>query len=381
MAASTSAAPLRTRTWATVNPNLGTYRQVIAAHLETAVRALGPRSSSAGLIDELNSILGPWVDQPVETIDGHTSYVGNDTAPVELSFAFSLAGVRTRVLFEPLDTSGPMPRGEHRAHVRRLAAHLGSAVQRLDEIADLFLPDRPAAGPFALMHALESPPLDAPGTAPLHKVYLNPAATGQPTTDVVGAAMSRLGLGAQWDGLVDRLGVARLRSPAHQPVLFGLDLTDTSDARVKVYLRHSGCGVEEIERVSLASQERHHGRSAEIARTVSATPMEFWTKAPLTCCSFRTNEPTPSVTVHCPLEPNLPNDEVACRRVEEVLTISGINSAQFTSLARAVCGTEPQASRRLSWLGYKDPDAPVVNVYVGLDGTGGQGRAGDVHES
>ncbi|ANN16045.1 hypothetical protein SD37_10600 [Amycolatopsis orientalis] len=267
-----------------------------------------------------------------------------------------------RLLFEPLDTRQAHEAG-HR-FVERLNKILGIDVSRFHLVADLF-PGSPSAGSFSM---LCSAALRVGGT-PLFKVYVNPA-VGEPRPhQVIGEAMSRLGLSAQWAFVAEHLRDG-LGSLEQEIALFALDLGDSPEARVKIYLRHSGCGAEQVERVARLAQDHQPDLFAKILDRLYGAPVDRLVKAPMTCLSFLGNHREPaSVTLYCPLDPNISDDAEASTRVVDLLEMSGIAPEPFGALATAISGADLAGGRRLSWVSYKQPADPVVTVYAGLDGS------------
>ncbi|GAA2714431.1 tryptophan dimethylallyltransferase family protein [Micromonospora olivasterospora] len=352
------------RTWAGLTHRPTTFRQLVEAHLASIRARLGQQHDLQVLFDEVSGVLGDWADRPIGAGARQTSFVGNDGSPVEFSFTFSPDGVRTRVLFEPGGAAAT--RSELERHLALLAARLGDGTRRLEAVADLFLGPAADPSPFLLLHALEAGHATAP---PLHKVYLNPAASGRPPLAVVREAMGRLGLGPAWERVEEHLGADRLGSPSYEPALVALDLVDRPVARVKVYLRHSQAGIDDIELVSRLGAGHRGGRYAELLGTLNPAPLAQWVKAPMTCLAFAADGTALTTTLYCPLDPNLPNDAVAGKRVTELLTRLGIGVEAFRSVAAAASGALPAASNRLSWIGFKEIGRPLVTVYVGLGGT------------
>ena len=359
----------RARTWANVDIDHPlTYRNVVGTHLELLSRTITPADeASPQRIEFLCSLLGAWADDPVERFDRYHSFVANDGSPVEFSFALTLSGTQARVLFEPLDAvpGAAAPRREGRRFVERLDEILNIDVRRFRRIADLF-DGAPPAGSFSMMCAAA---LSA-NEFPLFKVYLNPAIGPTPPHQVVGAAMERLGLDAQWNALGKHLGESVFETPNHEIALFALDLGDFPEAKVKLYLRHTGCGPEEVERVAALAPDYQPDLYAKILGRIYDSPVDTLTKAPMTCLSFLENRPEPaSVTLYCPLDPNIGTDAEASARIVDVLEMSGIAPDLFGATVTAISGSDLSGGHRLSWVSYKQPADPVVTVYAGLDGS------------
>lgn len=358
----------RARTWANVE-RFETYREIVAAHLR-AVHATVPTAAEtacAQQIDLVSSALGSWADEPVERFDHHHSFTANDGSPVEFSYAMSRSAAEARVLFEPLDTTQdpPLPRQAGRHFVDRLERVPGVEVDRYRRVVDLFA-GVPTTGDFSMLCSAEL----KPGKAPLFKAYLNPAIDRLAPHEVVGEAMSRLGLDAQWAMVADELGVSGPGRPRQKVALFALDLGNPHEARVKVYFRHTGGGTEEAEQIARLGQDYRPDLFAKIIDRCYGGSVDRLPKALMTCLAFRENqgEPDPA-TLYCPLDPNVGNDAEAVELVVNLLEMSGIGTDRFRTLATTISGTDPAAGRRLSWLSYKRPADPVVTIYAGLDGS------------
>ncbi|WP_198042835.1 MULTISPECIES: tryptophan dimethylallyltransferase family protein [Actinoalloteichus] len=343
-----------------------TYRDVVTAHLQLLAETIDPTiEAAASQAAVAGSLLGEWADEPVERFDDHHSFASNDGSPVEFSLAMTRSAAEARALFEPLNSASDpsSPRREGRRFVERLDEALNVDVHRFRLIADLF---DETSGTYSM---LGSAALKTGGT-PLFKVYLNPAARGLRPQQVVGEAMGRLGLSTQWEFLSERLGRDGFDRPQQEIALFALDLGDSPDARVKLYLRHSDCGPDEIERAASLARDYQPDAFTKILGRFYDDPVEHAAKAPITCLAYQGGGPEPaSATLYCPLDPNLDDDAEARTRVVDVLTMSGIAPDLFDDVVSAISGTDPSSGHRLSWMSCKRPADPVVTVYAGLGGT------------
>ncbi|WP_406862912.1 tryptophan dimethylallyltransferase family protein [Streptomyces sp. HUAS MG47] len=177
----------------------------------------------------LIAALGPVADRPLDLPAPDRSFLSDDHTPVEFSLSFEGSAPPTlRVLFEPGCGTGDLARGGRIGLevVRAMGERWGFGTERLDELADLFLPASPE-GAFALWCALE---LRA-GATPKLKVYLNPAANGaERSATTVREALHRLGHRHAFDAL----------PPGDRHLFFALDLGAWETPRVKVYLAHHG---------------------------------------------------------------------------------------------------------------------------------------------
>ncbi|WP_216898436.1 tryptophan dimethylallyltransferase family protein [Nocardia alni] len=354
----------RARTWANIHIDPPpTYRNIVATHLELLRRAIGPTDDAAvRQIELVCSLLGAWADEPVEQLDHYRSFVGNDGSPVEFSVAMTRSGAAARLLFEQL--GGPPPwRQEGAGFVERLHETLGLDVGRFRRIADLF-DGTPPPGSFSMMYGAALTTDDLP----LFKVYLNPAIGPMRPLRTVGAAMERLGLSAQWSHLNEYLEGGTFDWTHHEIGFFAMDLGAFPDARVKLYIRHTGCGPDEIERIAMLAPDHQPDLFTKILGRLYNGPIAV--KAPVSCLSFVEGRVAPAtITLHCPLDTNAADDAEAGARVTDVLEMSGIAPDLFGTLTSAISGADPAGGRRLSWMSYKRPADPVVTVYAGLDGS------------
>lgn len=324
--------------------------------------------SAARQLEILDSVLGAWSDASVKDFDRHHSFTANDGSPVEFSFAVSKASAAARVLFEPLDgVASPFSSmREGWAFAQRLGQVAGIDVGRFWRVKDLFS-GAGAGDSFSMLYSAE---LDARAEAPLFKVYLNPSLQGSAPARVVGAAMARLGMGEGWAALYRHLDRSTRGQDGPEIALFALDLGESPDARVKIYLRHAGCASAAIDQAARFAGDYQPGWFTEILYYLYGDGVARLTKPPMTCLAFTGNTiRTCSATLYCPLDPNLASDAVADTRISVVLDTVKIDPDIYRAAMRTICGSEMAGSNRLSWVSFKRPDDPVMTVYAGLDGS------------
>jgi Tryptophan dimethylallyltransferase len=327
-----------------------------------------PGGSAERQLEIVDSVLGAWSDARVEDFDRHHSFTANDGSPVEFSFAVSKASAAARVLFEPLDGSArPFSSArEGWAAAQRIRQVAGIDVGRFWRIKDLFSGAADGAS-FAMLYSAE---LDARAEVPLFKVYLNPSGQGSDPAKVVGAAMARLGMADRWAALYRHLDRSTRGQAGPEIALFALDLGDSPDARVKIYLRHAGCAAAEIDQAISFAGDHRPGWFTEILYCLYGDGVARLAKSPMTCLAFTENTiRTCSATLYCPLDPNLASDAVADTRIGAVLDTVRIDPGIYRVARHTICGSELAGSNRLSWVSFKRPDDPVMTVYAGLDGS------------
>jgi hypothetical protein len=366
---------MRFRPWPLAGDHVpATYGDLINTYFEGACRHLG--LSTAHLLPQakaLTSVIGDWAAAPISDLENYSSWVANNGAPLEFSVAHSASGVvGVRVLLEALrEPVTPLScQQEGHAFTLRLAEEFGVYLGRYLDIADLFRCEEPR-GPFSLMHAAA---LSPNGEPPLFKMYLNPGATGASPAAVAAEALRRLGFAEQWAAVVDHFRGGDLDAPEQEVALVGLDLTESQDARVKVYLRHTGVDAEGIDRAAAVAADHQEGVFTKVIGAIGGdVPVTSWEKAPMTCLAFRSQHTVPSsATLYCPLDPNIVNDEVSAERVSLLMAMAGADPALYRATVAAISGSNPRGLRRLSWVAYKNPAAPVCTLYAGLNSPGGE---------
>jgi hypothetical protein len=252
------------------------------------------------------------------------------------------------------------------AFAQRLEQVAGIDVGRLWSIKDVF--SSPAAGDsFSMLYSAE---LDACAKAPLFKAYLNPSLQGNTPAEVVGAAMARLDMGEAWSGSYRHLDRSTHGRDGAEIALFALDLGGSPDARVKIYLRHTGCASVEIDQVARFAGDYRPGWFTQILCHLYGDGVARLAKAPMTCFAFTENTiGACSATLYCPLDPNLASDAAADGRITAVLDTVRLDPGVYRAAMHTICGSELAGSNRLSWVSFKRPGDPVMTVYAGLDGS------------
>lgn len=359
------------RMWGMVTEPVETFHGMLRAHGRAALDALVPENGASALerIDGFLDILGPWSRLPIADFADHRSWASNDEWPVELSFAFSRAGVRLRLGVEELGVEGT-PLANLRAGrdlLRRLAGTGEADLSGFLGVEHLFFPPglTHPNGPFSLMHAVDVP---VDGRKLLHKTYLNPGAGEAPARVTVAAALKRLGLGDAWAQVEEHWRRSGVPPWATEICLVALDLGNpAAEARVKVYVRHNDCDAETVEALSAVAHDQQPGAFENVLRNTFVTGAEGLAKSVMTALVFTPGRDRPaSVTLYCPTHPNLPDDAVAAERVASLFKQCSLPTDALDRVVRTVSGPFPQKNRHISWFGYKCPSEPVITVYAGL---------------
>nr|4YL7_A Chain A, Aromatic prenyltransferase [Marinactinospora thermotolerans]4YLA_A Chain A, Aromatic prenyltransferase [Marinactinospora thermotolerans] len=330
-----------------------------ATHLDAAVdtlvrchAALGRAPSEAeAAVCLLRRLWGRWGNTPVER-PGWRSYVAVDGSPFELSAAWNGDGpAEVRVTVEAT-ADPPTPEGNQEAgweYLRGLSRHPGAATARVLALEDLFRPQTPHDRCW-IMHGMAS----RPGADPLFKVYLDPDARGAAEApSVLDEAMDRLGVRAAWQGLRGWLdehgGSGRIGSLA-------LDLADTDDARVKVYVQHAGLDWADIDRQAAVARGHVPGAFSAALEEITGTEVPPH-KPPVTCFAFHRGVGVPTAaTLYIPMPAGVPESD-ARRRSAAFMRRSGLDSAAYLAFLAAATGDGEGVRALQNFVAYR-PAAP-----------------------
>ncbi|MGW5776340.1 tryptophan dimethylallyltransferase family protein [Streptomyces sp. NPDC003863] len=276
--------------------------------------------------------LGPAAERSLALPPPTRTFLSDDHTPVEYSLSFSPGRAPAlRVLVEP--GCGADTRAENGRIgldvVRAMGRRWDFSTERLDEIEDLFFPDRPK-GPLALWIALEL----LPGGVPKVKVYLNPAASGKKrSAKTVRKALRRLG---------HKKAYAALPKADGHPFL-ALDLGHWETPRVKVYTRHLDLSATEAGNLSRTGSGPGPAEIQEFFRAAAATD-DLDRRPGLSCHSFTETETgRPSgFTLHIPVRDYARDDKEVLDRAVDILRSHGMDPAPLVRSLPALTTRRPK---------------------------------------
>jgi DMATS type aromatic prenyltransferase len=294
-------------------------------------------------------LMEPWGRRLRGRAPSWPSPVGDDGTP----FEFSLSLGRTaelRVLLEPMGDI-PSLESNRQAGLALLASvekEMNLDLSRLERVEDLFLPQG-MSGSFALCIAVGF----APSRSPALKVYLDPCARGKAqAVACVEEAFSRLGLGKSWPVVTRAL---QQRGPLLDEIAyFSLDVSDSPEARVKLYVRHHRCTPAELADAVAAVPGYSRHDVLEFVRAIAPESRPgFDRRPPLTCMAFLADQANPwTVTSHLPVHSYAVDDATIEHRVSAYLARLGIPDDAYTHAIRTYAarplrgriGTQPYVS-------------------------------------
>lgn len=204
---------------------------------------------SAAPTDLVAGILGEHRTRPLSAPAAWRSDVADDHSPFEFSIAYNEnEPPALRVLAEALAPAPGVAANMSAAYdfLRVQADRYGLSTRRLDAVRDLFAAAQPR-GDFALWLSL----VFRNGRRPEFKVYFNPELDGPArASDVVAEAFGRLGLSRSYRTLLRHAVRPGELGRRDRLSFFALDLHDTPQARVKLYVSHHDARARDVARAS-----------------------------------------------------------------------------------------------------------------------------------
>lgn len=291
------------------------------------------------------------------------SFVSDDGSPYE--FSLLLGGEpEVRLMVEAVPKDNTNLRGSIDAgwEMAKALVPFGARLERLEQLADLFLPSQPPTGAFALWLGA----CFARDGSVAFKAYLNPCLFGpHKAPSLMQDALQRLGFSAAWPTLTK---VLSRRAELDELRFLSIDLHDDAKARFKVYgfLRQANA-VRFADAVSIAGGD-HGERVERFCDTVAGGKGMFAaTRDPGVAFAFVDGEPTPrTATVHVPVRAFAPNDRVAKDRMLDVGRLMGIDTSHAVRALDALAQRPlEQSSGAISWLGLRiGQGSTKLNVYL-----------------
>ncbi len=184
-----------------------------------------------------------------------------------------------------------------------------------------------------------------PPSKAVHKMYFGLYEWPLPQRyRAVGEAMDLLGMTAAWN---DARGRIEAVDGQREIEFFGLDLRDDASARVKIYYRHHGADVGEMNRV--ASVALHHDAKGASAayRTLTGDRADAG-EAALSCLAFRSGlARVAESTIYLRQAALASCDQEAVDRTATLLRAEGVDPGRFRALVAALAPGPLEDSRGL----------------------------------
>ncbi len=291
-------------------------------YVECGVEKLTALCKSVGLSDQTTQIIAvfrgmtsSWGNKIVGDRSGWQSDVSDDCAPFEFSLALDADRAELRILIEAQGKEANLESNWQAGLElnQYLAKNYQVNLDRFNQIADLYTPTN-AAAKFSMWHAV----CFYPDKAPSFKVYLNPQSQSRSrSAAVIEESMVRLGFPNAWAGLAE---VAAQRGPDQDEfTYFSLDLSASSQARVKIYLRHYDAKVDDLEKAVSLAQNYVPGDVTEFCQALAPGQDLFASKPMASCFSFiEGNDERPSSgTIYIPISYYSSTDQVVSDRLQQ----------------------------------------------------------------
>ncbi|RJQ91316.1 tryptophan dimethylallyltransferase [Amycolatopsis panacis] len=278
--------------------------------LDRLCRAVGFDPAERRHLDLLRRLLGPAGEMSISEPPPVASNVADDTSPIEFSLAMDQRGeCVVRLLGEAIGSTGP------RDFLDQVAAEYGLVTDRLDAVADLFLPHEERQGPFTLWYSL----IFRPGRTPRIKVYLNPQISGPAMADsLVSEGFRRLGIDRAFEAVIEH---GLRRGERDNFAFFALDLDDDPLSRVKVYIAHDAAESEDVERAAELVAGTDPAVIREFLAVLGGRKGPFDGRPLVSSYSFveGSGAKPGNYSLYLPIRSYVPDDAVARARVQAML--------------------------------------------------------------
>jgi len=300
----------------------------------TACEALEvPVEQSVRTTRMLRALLPPWAHERIGAVPAQPSYVADDGFPAEMSVNWSGPHPELRVLFDGLGHDvAPPPE---------------SGFRRLQRVHETFTVRGGRPSPAPLWHSIAW----RPPSRIVHKTYFGLYPWPHAHREIaVAEAMDRLGMAHAWDDARRRIETVE---GDREIEFFAVDLTDEAEARVKVYYRHHGAGLAEVNSVAAVAQ-RHDAEDARAAYRILAGDREDAGEAALSCLAFRSGlDRAAESTTYLRLPDLAASDEEAVDRTAALLHREGVDPGRFRLLTAALAPGPLARTRILELVSYR----------------------------
>jgi len=266
----------------------------------------------------LRALLPAWAHERIGPAPAQPSYVADDGFPAEMSVNWSGTQPELRVLFDSLGHEVVWP-GESVFRSRRL-----------DHVHETFTPRAGRPSPAPLWHSIAW----RPPSGVVHKTYFGLYSWPHAQREAaVAEAMEKLGLAAAWTETRRRVETVE---GDREIEFFAVDLTDAAQARVKIYYRNHGAGLDEVARVASVAVHHEPHRAQAAYRTLAAGGADAG-EAALSCLAFRSGvDRAAESTTYLRLPTLADDDQEAVERTAALLHDQGLDPGRFRTLTAAL---------------------------------------------
>jgi DMATS type aromatic prenyltransferase len=297
----------------------GTLGNHLVMRMTRLMRALGQDAGLARALAVARVLAKGWFDRESLPWPAWPSDITDDHSPFEFSLAFNESSEIVRILTEPQAPLEPSLVASWRAAAEvheDLATHWRAGFANYDKVADLFAPRVGSSARFCVWHAGI-----LGGARPPHfKIYLNPAIHGSDDANaVLMAALARLGVDELWATYASR---ALTRGALDAPIYFSLDLLDSGDARIKIYIAHRAATSFDVARILETNAGFDERSVRRWCREFMGGSGPFEARPPITCFALRQGAlDLHSTTLHLPVRCYLEDDLEIARRASQFLNL------------------------------------------------------------
>lgn len=357
------------RRWGVFPTHGVSFTQFLTSQYRTVAEQLGFSPSDVEtLVTELSVALSPWGDHPIGSCPEVPSFVSADGFPAEMSISWRDRQPELRILFESLgeDATPAGCQRAGRALTERLADRPGVDLSRYRRVEDLFVSDDPRVNRPTIWHSLAW----RPGESTRYKAYFNPQADSTDPVDVqarMTEAMGRLGLERPWGWV--RMWMPEMMDRGNEVEFAALDLTNSDEARVKVYFRITSRAWEDLNSVAALAAGHDSERAARVWRSLYHGQDKAEGEEPMVCLAFRRGSARPEeANLYLRLPENAVSDEDAAERTAVLMRQEGLDPRPYLAAIKALAPQHPSTTTGLQdLLAFRttSPDEPAdIGMYL-----------------
>jgi DMATS type aromatic prenyltransferase len=331
-----------------------------AARLARLASGLGLGDRSGVCVEAFGAMTGSWGTATAAQLA--ESDVSSDGSPMEFAIgldddpALQFAVEALRPGDCPVDRVVSA-----RATMAGLVRRYGTDERRWAQVADLYLPEKPATEHIAMFGAEVRRQGDAQ-----FKVWFYPAVGGpERAAELCERGLAAVGLGAAWPAVTAHMARGERLD---RPVMFSLDLSADPEARVKLYFRHYATDADGLAELMAP----YPGFAAAPVRRFCETMLpeaaaDLSAQPPVTCLSFTgaRSATAGGATVYLPMWTYAPDDEAVRRRMKAALAACDRSSGLYERALREVASRPPAAGRGIhNYVAWRPgPGRPRLKAY------------------
>ncbi len=347
-----------------------TYFELGAQKLKALCDVMGFEDKTEQTLELFRYMISPWGETVMGESPSNPTRLTADSTPFHFSIAFCGQRAELRTAFEPVGADGTLKSQKEAAYpqIERFARDYNLSLDRFRQIEDLFLPEDPK-GHFGI----ELGGVLGPSRIgePDFQIYLHCFAQGEEKASaLVEEAFRRLGFHRAWPSIAE---VMERRGPDTASLrLFTLDLAEDQIARVKLYMRHFGATIQDIEAALSIAAKYVPGDATELCQAIIGNPELLINDYLITTYAFVEGDDERPSGATFGIWPDLylPNDQVIGDRIYNYLAKHNLPCDLYNRCLKAIANRPLEEGVGLQhYISIKrERGEPRVTVYFSPEG-------------